>query len=422
MQHCLFFDENVVNSAMEKKAKINQKRAGELLLTVLRDIVFEENKNNVFQKLDSKSRNAVIECAVKNQLGALFYYYCRQLDIELPDDCNSNRDIFLAATSLSMRREAQLKKIFTAFAKENITATLLKGSYTAEACYPHPGLRTMSDLDILLLPDDIYRARELLVAMGYEHFRGSVDNAKHLSTLCHPRELLAVELHHAIAKEYITAEKIWKYTLPAENLNESCRFFCPEMLLLHNCLHTVEEHFAVKLRDILETALIIEKLKPDAEKLYSTALDFNSLPELSILLTAVEHFFGVSMDFGTNKLTTVNPDIIDDLISVMSSKHSFKTQKSVLLTRETADMKHIQKLHFLGKRAFLPRQQIASMYNCSSNSPKLPLYYLHRFIKNFTFIPETWSPKSKDREKLKARNVGLCQKRLKNFISKQNAG
>ena len=405
---------------MVKKAKISQKRAGELLFKVLRDIIFEENKNSVFRKLDSNSRNAVIGCAIDNQLGALFYYYFRQLDIELPDDCDINRDIFLAATSLSMRREAQLKKIFNAFAKENIAGTLLKGAYTAEACYPHSGLRTMSDLDILLLPDDIYRARELLVSMGYEPFRGSVDNEKHLTALCHPKEALAVELHHAIAKEYITAEKIWQYTIPAENLNESCRFFCPEMLLLHNCLHTVEENFAVNLRDILETALIIEKLKPEAEKLYNTAADFDSLPELSIMLAAVEHFFGISMDFGSNKLTAVNSDIIDDLTSVMCSKHTFKTQKSVLLTRETADMKHIQKLHFLGKRALLPRKQIAAMYNCSSSSPKLPLYYLHRFAKYFAFLPEAWSPKSKDRKKLKARNIGLRQKRLKNFISRHS--
>lgn len=407
---------------MEKNVKINQKHAGKLLLKTLRDIIFEENKNNVFQKLDSNSRDAVIDCAINNKLAALFYYYCRELDIELPNDCVIDRDYFLAATSLSMRRETQLKNILTAFAKENIQGALLKGAYTAEVCYPHLGLRLMSDLDILLLPDDIYRAKRLLVSMGYKHFQGSIDNAKHLATLCHPNESLAVELHHAIAKEYITAEKSWKYTIPAEKINESCRVFCPEMLLLHNCLHTVEEHFAVNLRDILEAALIIEKLEPKAEKLYNIAVDFDSLPELSILLAAVEHFFGVKIDFGANKLRAVPSDIIDDLTAVICNIYTPETQKSAWLTRDVADMKHIQKLHFLGRRALLPRKQIASMYNCSSSSLKLPLYYLHRFFRHFTLLPEAWSPKSKDRKKLNARHIGLCQKRLNNFISKRNLG
>lgn len=406
---------------MGKTAKISQKHAGDLLLKVLRDMVFKNGKDKIFQQMDDNCRDAVIDYALDNKLGALLYYYCRKLDIKLPEDSPVDRDFFLTSTASSMQRKTQLNKIFAVFSKHNIQGVLLKGAYTAEACYAHPGLRSMLDLDILVQAPDIRNAQELLLSMGYIPYTGGIDSFKHLTTLIHSKELFAVELHHTIDKEYITAEKIWPYTMSAPGSNEWCRILCPEMVLLHNCLHTVTGHFNVDIRDILEAALIITKLNPDPEKLWNTAIQLDSLPELSIVLAAVKQFFGESISFGNNKLTAIPPRIINDFKAVMYSKLLPEQQKVAWLTKDVSDLRYIQKLRVLIQHAFLPRKQIASMYACSPLSVKLPFCYFHRFIKYFRLVPEAWTPRSKDRKKLAARNTGLCQKRIKAFIS-ENSG
>lgn len=61
----------------------------------------------------------------------------------------------------------ELTKILSAFNQRGIPVISLKGIALAEMLYENPALRTMSDMDILVQPDDLKRASSLLIEMGY---------------------------------------------------------------------------------------------------------------------------------------------------------------------------------------------------------------------------------------------------------------
>ncbi len=70
-----------------------------------------------------------------------------------------------ALTSFALA--AELVAVLKLFRAANIEAIAVKGPVSAALCYGDLGLRTFSDLDILIAPDDVGTATELLEARGY---------------------------------------------------------------------------------------------------------------------------------------------------------------------------------------------------------------------------------------------------------------
>jgi len=61
----------------------------------------------------------------------------------------------------------ELSGVLSAFNRHGIPVISLKGTTLAEMLYDNPALRTTSDMDILVKPGDLPRARSLLVELGY---------------------------------------------------------------------------------------------------------------------------------------------------------------------------------------------------------------------------------------------------------------
>jgi hypothetical protein len=70
------------------------------------------------------------------------------------------------------RLRAELERIVTAFAAEEIDVTVLKGMHTGWVYFPEPGTRPASDIDILVHPDRAADARHLLEAAGFRQAHG----------------------------------------------------------------------------------------------------------------------------------------------------------------------------------------------------------------------------------------------------------
>jgi hypothetical protein len=58
-------------------------------------------------------------------------------------------------------------EISAGFARKGVHGIVLKGMDTAFACFPDPGARPMSDIDLLVAPDDEAAANEVLAGLGY---------------------------------------------------------------------------------------------------------------------------------------------------------------------------------------------------------------------------------------------------------------
>ncbi|MDM8553351.1 nucleotidyltransferase family protein [Desulfococcaceae bacterium HSG7] len=67
-----------------------------------------------------------------------------------------------------MKAESQLKEIVNAFRCEKVRLLVMKGPAMSWSAYPDPALRSFSDLDLLVPPEQFVHARAILAGLGYK--------------------------------------------------------------------------------------------------------------------------------------------------------------------------------------------------------------------------------------------------------------
>ena len=105
----------------------------------------------------------------------------------------------------NMRRLQALAEVNAAFAREGIRMLSMKGPLLSMELYGDPGMRTSKDLDLMVSPEDLSRAGEVLKGLGYElephpyattplqhKYYNLIENEKHE---VYHRDEICLELH-----------------------------------------------------------------------------------------------------------------------------------------------------------------------------------------------------------------------------------
>jgi hypothetical protein len=116
---------------------------------------------------------------------------------------------YLMNAALNMKMAAELLRILQALKDAGIRAVPLKGPVLAQQVYGDIALRQFSDLDIFVAPNDVYRALDVVLCMGYKldneisasKRRALMETAHHYH-LINSRSAIIIELHWAIAPGY----------------------------------------------------------------------------------------------------------------------------------------------------------------------------------------------------------------------------
>jgi hypothetical protein len=144
----------------------------------------------------------------------------------------------------NMRLYAHLAELLAALHAASIDVVVLKGAFLAQAVYPDPALRAMSDVDLLVRERDLERAASALRAMGWREGDALPAGGHQLPTF--DREGVQVELHWTIEDDgapfAIDIDGLWARAVPASIGRARALALAPEDLLLHLCLHTAYGH------------------------------------------------------------------------------------------------------------------------------------------------------------------------------------
>jgi len=177
---------------------------------------YQLNKNNFFKKNDDEE---------------LFLYLS---------------EIFRLNTVRNTQILEQLKEIVALFNSANIECLLLKGCASlVENDYEHIGIRFLSDIDIMVHPEQIEEAYELLINAGYRKTDADIflpDSHHHLWPIAKDNMPVVVELHHRVMggnsrMEHIPFSKETSYkSNNPEFLNTW--ILNPTYKLYHTFLHT----------------------------------------------------------------------------------------------------------------------------------------------------------------------------------------
>ena len=168
----------------------------------------------------------------------------------------------LRAAWVSGRRQhlvgaEQLSEVLSAFEREGLAVLALKGPVLGETLYRDPGLRSFTDLDLLIHAADVPRAVSLLATLDYrdqdpEHSLAYKLAWRHSASFAGAGsrgDRLPVDLHWGLLESPgiapappIDLEEIWERAVKVEGWDRSARGLCPEDLLIYLAAHWAVHH------------------------------------------------------------------------------------------------------------------------------------------------------------------------------------
>jgi hypothetical protein len=141
-------------------------------------------------------------------MAPLLYVHLKAAGIQLPlAPRRKLQGLYLRHRHANQVRMRVLRDVLTAYEAAGIQALVLKGAALSHLIYPEPGLRPMSDLDILVPTSDLWRAQRLLVDLGFDAPLPPSPTlpARHLSIAVKQTEglVVQVEVHHRLLSNYL---------------------------------------------------------------------------------------------------------------------------------------------------------------------------------------------------------------------------
>ena len=154
--------------------------------------------------------------------------------------------------------QAEAMRVHVLLQDAGIEHLFLKGIVLAAQAYPSPTLRPMRDLDLLVRPSDLARARAILAqaggelhSMAHKPAHAPTEGAKHATPVWSPRQVVSVELHGHLAEPFpglnLTAFAqfeltIWERATSVQIGGQTLPCLAPEDMCLHLVMHGLYDH------------------------------------------------------------------------------------------------------------------------------------------------------------------------------------
>jgi hypothetical protein len=247
----------------------------------------------------SLSWRKVVDTACRLGLGALLYSRCGEHAVRehMPTQvlCSLKDDYFFYQAR-NMKVYAELRNVLTAFSHHGLSVIVLKGAALAELVYRHIGLRTMTDIDLLVRKEDLRKAAVIMEELGFradEHYRSKEwyhHCHHHLAPYISPDGSISVEIHwHVLERTApmdFAIEELWTRPKAVRVAQTPCLRFSAEHLLFHVALHLASSsQFRSQLRGLCDVAEILRTLEQE--------IDWQELLRLTVLTRASRYLYVV---------------------------------------------------------------------------------------------------------------------------------
>lgn len=195
----------------------------------------------------------------RNRLAPLLYRNLKAggLDAVLsPEIMSPLRQRLMQDMLRGARLELETRNLLEQFHRRGVRVILLRGLAVGEAVYGDGSLRPYSDLDLLLLKEELPAAKELLRAAGYGPSAKSLEDGfyerRHLHLLyVHRKTGVMAEIHWALDHRFtpwlIDYAELFRDARPGTIAGAPALTLSPEDMLLSLCLHLVKHGPCVEL-------------------------------------------------------------------------------------------------------------------------------------------------------------------------------
>lgn len=285
----------------------------------LLSITLTGNDGESLRRIDSTS----LEKIRQHGLAPWLYHWIKVQGYEdrLPVDfLQALRQDFSLHLFRSTKQQKEIREILAALSEAGIVVIILKGADLGLRIYRDPALRPMSDLDLLLAPEDIPMAELVLKRSGYQVCSEHLDKRLIINEVNYnPPEgkILYVDLHWEIVAACsfyclpyrplrTAAVSLDAYGMPALALS-------PEHLLIHVCLHAYE-NFPV-LAQLFDVALIVSRLSLNWQKVVQEASGFGCQLPVHLVLQEIARIVpGQVPTAALTQLGAYRPSLLEGLV------------------------------------------------------------------------------------------------------------
>lgn len=245
------------------------------------------SRKNYIDKETSYSR--LISDPLLTRLAPALYLLARQGTISVPEDVLQQlQKHYWSNKARWLMRKSQLEKILPDLEGAGVEVIPLKGAAFIGTLYQDVGLRTMSDIDLLVQPQDLLRVARILEASGFTAClhapEKTLDGLESLPPTLLPNEIsmagpsgLQIDIHQALVSTWfrpayrVDMPGVWERSVPCsavENTKESAdaipwkRRLSPEDTLAYLCLHEALHGMQIT-NSTLDADLFIRSLSAD---------------------------------------------------------------------------------------------------------------------------------------------------------------
>ena len=281
----------------------------DLLLLCARAHLDEQQRQRI-RELVSRNLdwNYLLQLADRHGLQPLLHWHLTAVcPNTVPKEPQQNlRVAFQRVSALNILLTHELQKLIALFAENNVTAVPYKGPALALQLFGNVALRQFSDLDLLVHPRDVLRARDLLLRDGYEPLPPLTEGqqALLLRTQCNlpfsrEQKRMIVELHWKVsapsfARPFET-EDFWSRLVDGKLETTNIKLPAAEDLLLALCIHG-SKHLWERVAWIADIGgLLSSKEELNWEQLISRARSTGSERMLLLGLQLAERLLEVSL-------------------------------------------------------------------------------------------------------------------------------
>jgi len=261
----------------------------------------------------------VIEQAADHLLLPSLAWVVTEAGAAPPDILAELRQRFQANARLNLTLTSELLRLLQAFDSAHLPVIPLKGPALAEHLYGDVTLRGFSDLDLLVQPEHVLAARQLLEESGYQltstlhwNSKRAVLRARDSQVAFHePRTRIAIDLHWRLMPGYFPSavedRAGWREVRTRALAGVPVKALAPEQLLLFLCAHSARHHWE-RLGWICDIACLLRAEREwDWDSVFRQAKAFGTQRILAVSLLLAETLAGAPLDDQAARRIAPNP-------------------------------------------------------------------------------------------------------------------
>jgi hypothetical protein len=183
------------------------------------------------ERLTIEDWNQVVQQSIRHTVAPLLYFRLKQSGLDVPTTTFEKlHELYLRTVASNLHLYHELSKILQVLKDASVPVVVLKGAHLAEIVYGYFGLRSMSDVDLLVKKKDLSRAQKRLMDAGYSPSSRQIN--------------LDLQWNIESSADYLSIdmEKVWERARPDIIAGVEVQVLCPEDLILHICLHLSFQH------------------------------------------------------------------------------------------------------------------------------------------------------------------------------------